>query len=120
MIIFCLIALYSCNESEKKKVETPKVESYTIEQFFDNLSVGGGSFSPDESKLLIHHNKTGVFNIYEMPLSGGEATPITQSDSSSIFAVSYFPEDERILFSMDNNGDEINHIFFKKNRWYYY
>ena len=39
--------------------------------------------------------------------------PVTESDSSSVFAISYFPEDERMLFRMDNNGDEIYHIFLR-------
>lgn len=112
-IIISLFLLIGCTKKEEKQIEIPKVESYTIEQFFDNLSVGGGYFSPDESKLLIHHNKTGIYNIYEMSVEGGEESPITESDSSSIFAISYFPNDERILFSMDNNGDEISHIYMR-------
>ncbi|MGB5228731.1 MAG: alpha/beta fold hydrolase [Eudoraea sp.] len=32
---------------------------------------------------------------------------------TSVFSISYFPEDERMLFRMDNNGDEIYHIFLR-------
>ena len=41
-------------------------------------------------------------------------TPITQSDSTSIFANSYFPNDDRILFNSDGNGDEIDHLFVRE------
>jgi dipeptidyl aminopeptidase/acylaminoacyl peptidase len=79
----------------------------------DNEAVRGGSFSPDNSKLLVTSNRTGIYNMYTVATNGGDFTPITTSDSSSIFAVSYFPNDERMLFSADGNGDEINHLFLR-------
>lgn len=96
-----------------KKDTAVKVDQYTIEQFMDNEAVSGGSFSPDNSKLLVSSNRTGIYNLYTVPTTGGEMTPITQSDSTSVFAVSYFPNDERMLFSMDGNGDEISHIYLR-------
>ena len=36
---------------------------------------------------------------------------ITNSESDAIFALSYFPEDERVLVSSDKGGNERNHIF---------
>lgn len=114
-LILCLAAvtfLVSCNE----KKETPKeVATYSIEQFMDNESVFGGSFSPDNSKILVTSNRSGINNMYTIPIDGGEMTPLTKSDSSSIYAVSYFPEDERILFRMDGNGDEIYKLYVYEN-----
>src|SRR5690606_20846213 len=34
--------------------------------------------------------------------------------SSSVFSISYFPEDGRMLFRMDNNGDELYHIYLRE------
>ena len=79
----------------------------------DNESVFGGSFSPDKSKLLVSSNRSGIYNMYTVASSGGDFIPVTASDSSSVFSISYFPEDERMLFRMDNNGDEIYHIFLR-------
>jgi dipeptidyl aminopeptidase/acylaminoacyl peptidase len=93
--------------------EAVAVKEYTIEQMMDNLGVNGGSFSHDGSKLLISCNKTGIYNAYEIPAAGGEMTPLTNSTGSSVFAISYFPEDDRILFSQDDNGNEISHIFLR-------
>ena len=107
-----LVFIYSC-KSEKKQDEKREVGSYTIEQFMDNESVFGSSFSPDKSKILVTSNRSGIFNMYTIPTSGGEMMPITKSDSASIYAISFFPEDERILFRMDGNGDEIYKIFVK-------
>ncbi len=88
-----------------------EVKTYTIAQMMDNEVVSGGSFSPDNSKLLVTSNRSGIYNMYSVPVAGGAFTPITASDSSSVFAISYFPEDERMLFRMDNNGDELYHIY---------
>ncbi len=98
-------------ETEPKIAETLK--TYTIKQMMDNENVFGGSFSPDKSKLLVSSNRSGIYNMYTVASSGGEFIPVTASDSSSVFSISYFPEDERMLFRMDNNGDEIYHIFLR-------
>src|SRR6056300_802729 len=107
-----LILFFSC----KKETENSQKEigQYTIEQFMDNESVGGGSFSADNSNLLISSNRSGIYNVYTVPLKGGEFATITQSDSTSIWAESYFPNDNRMLFSADGNGDEIDHLFVRE------
>ncbi len=51
--------------------------------------------------------------MYTIAAQGGEMKPVTASDSSSVFGISYFPEDERMLFRMDGNGDEIYHIYLR-------
>lgn len=115
IVLFAAISMLACeHQKQKESTEVREIQTYTIDQFFDNVSVGGGYFSPDESKLLIGNNSTGIYNVYEIPVSGGDPVPITMSDTSSAFAISYFPEDERILFSMDNNGDEISHIYLRE------
>ncbi|NDV43895.1 S9 family peptidase [Flagellimonas sediminis] len=112
IIAIAVIALiWSCKKEEKTPSIAETMKTYTIDQMMDNEAIGGGSFSPDKSKLLISSNRSGIYNMYTIPSTGGEMVPITQSDSSSVFSISYFPKDERMLFRMDNNGDEIYHIF---------
>lgn len=106
-----LAVLSACASQQKEKPETEEVKKYTIEQFMDNESVFGGSFSADKSNVLVTSNRSGIFNMYTVPTDSGAFNPVSQSDSSSIYAISYFPEDDRILFRMDNNGDEIFHIY---------
>ncbi|KAB1067649.1 S9 family peptidase [Tamlana haliotis] len=110
--LILVLLLFSCKE-KSKEIER-QVNQYSIEQFMDNESVDGGSFSPDNSNLLITSNRTGIYNAYTIPIEGGEVTPITQSDSTSFFAESYFPNDNRILLQADDNGDEINHLFVRE------
>ena len=112
--LFVAIALiWGCKEAKEAPSIAATLDTYTIEQMMDNEAIGGGSFSPDNDKLLISSNRSGVYNMYTVPVSGGEIIPVTVSDSSSVFSISYFPEDERMLFRMDDNGDEIYHIYMR-------
>ncbi|MBT8221794.1 MAG: alpha/beta fold hydrolase [Eudoraea sp.] len=112
MLLLGIILIWSCQEKKEPSI-AETLKSYTIEQMMDNENVGGGSFSPDKSKLLVSSNRSGIYNMYTVPAAGGDMMPVTESDSSSVFAISYFPEDERMLFRMDNNGDEIYHIYLR-------
>ncbi|MBC2839382.1 S9 family peptidase [Robiginitalea sp. SC105] len=109
-VLALLATALACKEEVPEPSIADTLEDYTIEQMMDNENVGGGSFSPDNSKLLVSSNRSGIYNMYTVPTSGGDFVPVTASDSSSVFAISYFPDDERKLFRMDNNGDEIWHI----------
>jgi dipeptidyl aminopeptidase/acylaminoacyl peptidase len=109
--ITALFVLSGCRQQEQKPEAAAPLRAYTIEQMMDNENVSGGSFSPDKSRILVSSNRSGVYNMYTVPAGGGEFTPVTESDSSSVFAVSYFPEDDRKLFRMDDNGDEVYHIY---------
>ncbi|WP_343485939.1 alpha/beta fold hydrolase [Allomuricauda sp. d1] len=114
IILLTTIALvWACKEEKAAPGIVETMKTYTIGQMMDNEAIGGGSFSPDNSKLLISSNRSGIYNMYTIPVSGGEPMPVTESDSSSVFAISYFPKDERMLFRMDNNGDEIYQIYLR-------
>jgi len=114
MVIVLVSLLWACKEEKKEPSVAETMQTYTIAQMMDNEAIGGGSFSPDNSKLLISSNRSGIYNMYTIPASGGEMLPVTESDSSSVFSISYFPKDERMLFRMDNNGDEIYHIYLRE------
>jgi len=116
LILLILISVISCKNNQEqieKQAIVDNLKSYSIEQIMDNESVFGGSFSPDNSKLLVTSNKSGIYNMYTVPTDGGEFEPLSKSDSSSVFGISYFPKDERMLFEMDNNGDEVYHIYMR-------
>jgi len=109
LVTAVLLLFFSCGKKETKTER--EIGQYTIAQFMDNETVFGSGFSPDNSKVLVTSNRSGIFNMYTLPASGGEMTPLTASDSSSVYSISYFPNDERILFRMDGNGDEIYKLF---------
>jgi dipeptidyl aminopeptidase/acylaminoacyl peptidase len=87
------------------------VQQYSIEQFMNTLGVSGGSFSHDESKLLITTDGTGIRNAWSIPVGGGAMDQLTFSEDNSVFALSYFPEDDRFLCLADREGNELYHIF---------
>ena len=109
LLFSSLFLLVACNE----EVSPPTINQYTIDQFLDTKNIFGGSFSPDNKDLLVTSNETGIYNAYNIPVEGGELSPLTQSEKESIFAISYFPNDKRILFRSDDNGNEINHLFVR-------
>jgi len=110
ILILLSAVMYSCCDGPDQSRD---VKQYTIEQFMNNTSIGGGSFSSDNSKLLVTSNESGIYNVYTIASGGGLPEPVTHSDTSSIFAISFFPDDDRILFRSDNNGNEIYHIFMR-------
>ena len=91
-----------------------EVTRYTIEQFYDNLSIGGGSFSADETTLLVSSNQTGIYNVFSLNVDGSGEQQLTFSKKESFFAASYFPEDDRFLYSADQGGDENNHLYMQE------
>src|SRR3546814_1427658 len=80
----------------------------------DSYSIGGLSWSPDDRKLIFTSNRTGIANIYVIPSGGGDAVPLTHSTKETVRAIGYFPEDERILFSSDQGGNELAHIYVRE------
>jgi dipeptidyl aminopeptidase/acylaminoacyl peptidase len=91
-----------------------EVKQYTIEQFMNTVSIGGSSFSFDEKTILFSSNETGIYNAYTVNVGGGEPTQITDSKGDAVFAYSFFPDDNRILFRSDKGGNEIWHIYVRE------
>jgi len=114
LLIFTLIAATSTAFAQQKKAAPPPVKEYTIEQFMNTVRIGGSSFSSDEKSILFHNNKSGIFNVYSVPVSGGAPTQLTNSTKESTFAVSYFPTDSRFLYTYDRGGNENNHIYLRE------
>ncbi|MGH7152269.1 MAG: TolB family protein, partial [Planctomycetota bacterium] len=89
-------------------VERPLV--YGARTFYETVSVGGASFSADETRLLVSSDASGVFNACVLRLEGGEPVPLTHSTGDAVTAVSFFPKDDRILVTSDRGGNERNHL----------
>jgi prolyl oligopeptidase len=86
---------------------------YSAKQFFDTTTVFGGSFSADESRILITSDASGVFNAFAQPVTSGEPIQLTDSTTNAVMGVSYFPRDDRILYTADQGGNERNHLFVR-------
>ena len=112
LLALMLVITASAAVAQQKK--TQPVKEYTIEQFMNTVRISGSSFSADEKSILFHTNKTGIFNVYSVPVSGGTAAQLTNSTKESTYAVSYFPKDTRFLYRYDRGGNENEHLFLRE------
>ncbi len=89
----------------------PEIGQYTIDQFYKNVNIGFSAFSPDETKLLVSSNETGIYNVFEINISDGSKKQVTNSTTESFFAVNYVHGTNQILYSADKGGNENDHIY---------
>src|SRR5215216_2788350 len=87
-----------------------QIKRYTIEQFMDTSRVSGLVFSHDESSILVSCNKTGIFNVFSVPVAGGSMRQLTFSTSDDVRAVACFPNDSRFIYARDKGGIESRHL----------
>ena len=115
-ISFALILLQSVvvATAVAQTKQAQPVKEYTIEQFMNTVRIGGSSFSSDEKSILFHNNKTGIFNVYSVPVTGGAPAQLTNSTKESTYAVSYFPTDARFIYTYDRGGNENNHLYLRE------
>lgn len=108
-LAFTLLMASCNNEPEARK----EVKQYTAEQLFNNTSIGGGNFNSDESKILVHANSSGIFNLYEISIADTSMKPLTKSTKESFFAVDYLPGTNKYIYTADQGGNENDHIYLQ-------
>lgn len=111
-----VLTLAACGPAEEA---AKPHQTYDAKTFFDTTAVSMAAptplaFSPDGANVLVATDKSGVFNAYALPVAGGDPTQLTQSTTNAVFAISYFPNDDRILVSSDGGGDELAHIYVRE------
>jgi len=121
-IIIWALALASCQDSssvvdlgERKTMASDhQTVSYSAKDLFASTSVFGSSISKDGSAILVTTDESGIFNVYRQPVSGDKKKAITQSVADAIIGVSFFPADDRILLTADQEGNELNHLYVRE------
>ncbi len=125
MVPALALALAACDSREPAQTEDTTVSTaaetpkYSAQAFFDTTSFtsassAGHAFSPDGSKVLLTSDETGIFNAFAVNVASGTRTQLTNSTTSATFGLTYFPSDERILYTSDGGGDELNHIWVRE------
>jgi dipeptidyl aminopeptidase/acylaminoacyl peptidase len=104
-IAFLLPACASLPESSRS------VARYDARTLYATTSFTGASFSHDGERLLVTSDQSGIFNVYSLALDGGELVPLTRSESNATFAVDWFLDDDRFLYTADEGGNELNHLY---------
>ncbi len=92
---------------------------YSARDFFETTAYAlAGSpryaFSPDGNSILISSDRSGVFNAYRLPVGGGDPVALTNSPDNATFAISFFPNDDRILVTSDRGGNQLNHLYVRE------
>ncbi len=116
-VILSVFALQSCTQPSNKKVTNQQADSfktYSAEEFFKTTSVFGSSLNHDASAVLVSNDATGVFNAYRIPVDGSQPTQLTHSTVDSIYALSWFPNDDRFIYQADQGGNENTHLYVKE------
>ncbi|MEM7386544.1 MAG: S9 family peptidase, partial [Verrucomicrobiota bacterium] len=93
---------------------TLSAKEYPIEDFLDSTVFRGSSFSPDNEKILVSSDATGILNANAIATDGSATVPLTDSTTDSIQAEAFFPRDERFLYSSDQGGNELDHVFVRE------
>ena len=130
MIVLSATAVSACQQGEMPAEPTVELDAgmvaapvvvpkYSAEAFFQTTSYGmvgsaAHAFSADGTTLLVSSDQSGVFNAYSLPLDGSEATMLTDSADNAVFAVSWFPNDNRMLYTYDGGGNELNHVIVRE------
>ncbi len=102
-----------------QSADAVSVPGYSARAFFETTSYNlvpseGRAFSSDGGSLLISSDRTGVYNVWALPLDSTPPQPLTHSGDDAVFALSWFPDDDRVLYTADNGGDELNHVFVRE------
>lgn len=109
------VALAACSTPRETATPPPTrtIAQYSVADFYKNSEYFGASFSADGTKILVSSNRSGIWNAYAIPAAGGEPQPLTSSTTDAIFAASYFPNDGRLLYTSDEGGNELSHVFVR-------
>jgi len=111
----------ACSSTEPKAEPRPvpqivarQVPRHDAQAFYTTVSIFGASFSADGTRLLITSDETGVYNVFSVPVAGGNRTQLTYSTTNAMLGIDWFPADDRFLVTADQAGDELNHIFVRE------
>ncbi len=107
--VLFLCFLFSCSD-DKDSMEYPKA-IYSPEQLLDFETQAGLSFSKDEKKILFAGDRSGLFNLYAVSTSEDTTYELTATRYQNLMALSFFPEDNRILYLSNHEQDGNPHIY---------
>ncbi|MBV2129368.1 S9 family peptidase [Arsukibacterium indicum] len=104
----------SSSQGGASQAATVNVPQYSAEQFFATKTYFGNDINHDASAMLVASDETGVFNLYRVSMDGSNWQPLTQSTTDPAFPVSWFPNDDRLLYTADQGGNELNHVYLRE------
>jgi dipeptidyl aminopeptidase/acylaminoacyl peptidase len=109
-----LTTAVGCENVPRSGQTIQSVPTYDAETFYETDAVFGASFSADGRQLLLTSDQSGVYNACSIPVGGGSLTQLTDSTTDAILTRGWFPEDDRFLFTKDEGGNELNHLYVRE------
>lgn len=104
--------LLGCQYTKSSSLEASEnLPTYSAETFFKTTSISGTQINHSGEYALVSSDKSGIFNAFKYPLDGGAPTQLTHSKTNAIWVVDWFPEDNRFIYTADQGGNELNHVF---------
>lgn len=100
--------------STSQQTSHPMV-SYSAEDFFETTTVFGSDLTIAGDAVLVSSDVSGVFNAYKYPVDGSAPVALTQSTDNAVWVVSWLPGENRILYSSDQGGNELNHLYVRES-----
>lgn len=106
--------------SSVSTVSTPaSSRPYSAEHIFSTVNIalpaaGGLAFSRDGQSILFTSDENGTANAYIVAANGGRATAMSKAAADGLVARSFFPNDDRLLLTGDQGGNERTHIFVRE------
>lgn len=88
-------------------------KKYSIEQFINCESLIGVAISPDDEKVLVGSDRSGVYNTYSVSLTGSNVVQLTHSKDDFMIPVGYFPDGHKFMYRSDQGGNEITHLYMQ-------
>ena len=116
-LLLCTLAstVAGANADRQKQALSPDFARYSAEEFYKTTSMRGSSINHTGDAILATNDQTGVFNVYRYPFAGGKPKQLTFSKDNAIYGVSWFPKDDRFLFTSDQGGNELNHLYVQNS-----
>ncbi|MCC5827621.1 S9 family peptidase [Alkalimonas sp.] len=102
------------NSTAINTAESTAIPSYSAQEFFVTRSYLGNDINHSQNALLVASDESGVFNLYKVSLDGSNWQPLTASDSDPQFPIGWFPKDDRVLFTADQGGNELHHLYVRE------
>lgn len=104
---------------KQEQIETKNVPTFSAQAFFETttyiLASGAGyAFGPETGDILMTSDESGVWNAYRANTETGTRTALTNSTTNPIRALSWFPNNERLLYTSDGGGDELDHLYVRE------
>ncbi len=69
------------------------------------------AFSPDGRRLAYSSNASGQYNLWLVPVEGGEPVQLTTYTEQSVREIAWAPDGRSLVYTADRNGDERYQIY---------